>query len=59
VKKGRKKEDNGFKYLEKCLSSTSPSNFMMNYMAQGNHQESSRVKQERGQVKASHFTKHT
>lgn len=33
IKKSKKRDQTDFDYLQKCLSSTSPSNFMLNYMA--------------------------
>jgi len=38
IKKGKKKEENGFKYLDKCLNSTSASNFMLNYLVRTENQ---------------------
>jgi hypothetical protein len=39
IKKSKKREENTFDCLQKCLSSTSPSNFMLNYLVRTENQE--------------------
>lgn len=39
IKKSKKRDHSDFDYLQKCMSSTSPSNFMLNYMVMNENNE--------------------